>query len=651
MLGSLLVGGIYLGLTPTRYMAVSKVLVERIGAGSADSTGPDALIDAQTDVIRSSEVLRIAETKADLGDLSTFKSIKDPVPVMRSNVAVATGRSGQSNVLTVTYPANTDQEAVTILDAIVNAYRGYQSDQQQQESEKLSARIGGDRKTLVEQLNSAKKTLSDYDLATGGAGLETPVERMNSVSSALTESTLATLSAKRKYDDAVAAAGSAISKLNEEELERAMQDASAFAPESPEMIEQEARVLEGQLLELRKTYADNHPSVIRATARIKQVRIAQAAAMRARWQSAQQRETDLQKSYTQMQRDASVQTAKQTERARLASEVNRLQARADEMDSKLNELSLMTAAGSLRITVLTPAEANHPDYPTLPRKMPTLLVSGLIGLALGGLLSIVGEVRNSDRLRGALSIRNSLPLVDASGQTLGITKLGSVPETDPAEEGHPIEMLSYADPFGPYANAVRSLRAACEIEGALPASIILTSASTGDGKTSLAVNLAATIAREGRKVLLIDLNFARPKLGELFGFEEAKGLSELLQGGDAVELIRSTSLARVDLLPAGSVPSDSAQLLNSDGLPQSLSMLTSAYDHVIFDGNALAIGDDARIVASLTDATILVSKDAPASLRRAAGARDMLLMVGANLLGVALTRSRPIALSSSTQLD
>lgn len=646
VLGGLLVGGIYLAMTPKKYVAVSKVLVERI---SADKAAGDAVVDAQEDVLRSGEVLRLAESKAVLGDLRTFQGVRDPVPLMRQNLKVESGNGGTSNVLTVTYPAASESDAVVILDAIVNAYRGYQSDVRQQETAKLNDQLGQERKTLVDQLDRAKKALSEYDVATGGAGLASPTERLSSVSSALTEATLQTLEAKRRYDEAIAAAGAALNGLNEEQLEKALRDASVFAPESPEIIEQETRMLELQLADLRKTYAENHPSMIRATQRLKQVRVALASAMRSRWQAAQQREADLQKSLTQLQRDASLQTAKQTERARLSDEVTRLNATVEEMDRRLREIALMTVTGSLNISVLTPAEANHPDYPVLPRPTPTLMLSALIGLALGGLFSIIGELRSSNRFGSMLPSR-SLPLIDSTGQTLGIKKLGSIPETDAKAEGHPLEWLAQEDPFGDFGNAVRSLRSACEVEGALPASLILTSATAGEGKTTLATNLASVMAREGRKVLLIDLNFAKPALHTLFGVDGSRGFSELLAGGDPVQLVHSTSVPRVDVLPAGSVPADSAQLLNGERLPHILSMLTSAYDHVILDGNALAFGDDARIVASLTDATVLVSRDAPASLRRAAGARDMLLMVGANLLGVALTRSRPVTAAGLTSV-
>ncbi len=647
VLAALVVGGLYLALTPRRVVAVSKVLVERI-ANPNPSAEPDAVIDAQSDVIRSSDVLRLADAKAQLGSLQTFKGLRDPVPNLRKNLSVSTSRSAMGNLLTITYPAATEQDAVDILDAIVDAYRGYQTNQQQQKTQKLSAELTADRKSLADRLDAAQKALSDYDIATGGAGLDTPAARMNSVSNALTESTLATLSAKRDYDKAINSAGDALTGLTDAELEKAMKEAGAYAPESAEMIEQEVRMLEAQIVELHQTYADNHPTVVRALQRLKQVRIAQASSARARWLSAQEREADLQKSLAQLQRDASVQTTKQTERAKLAAEVARLQARADDLDGRLHDLTLMTAAGSLSVSVVTPAEANNPDFPPVPRRAPILVTAGLIGLALGGLFSIAGDLRGSDKLRGMLPVRATLPLVDSRGQTLGIKKLGSLPEADPNQEGHPVEMLAQADPFGAFANSVRQMRSACEIEGALPASMIVTSASSGEGKTTLAANLACTMAREGRKVLLIDLNFAHPRLHELFNVPGDTGFLQLLEGGDAVELIRSTSVLRVDVLPAGGVPSDSTALLNGESFPHNLSMLTSAYDHVIFDGNALAIGDDARIVASLADATILVSKDMAASLRRAAGARDMLLMVGANLLGLALNRTHPSANSIST---
>lgn len=639
-LGGLLAGGIYLGITPRRVVAVSKVMIERIAPSSINLSGGDAFIDAQTDVMRSREVLRLAEARGQLGSLQTFKGIRDPVPAIQKSLGVKVGQSASGNVLTVTFPAHTESDAVEVVESIVNAYRTYQSDQKQQKSQELSVAIAADRKAIEDQLAQAKKALAEYDQATGGAGLETPGQRITSVSDALTNAELDTISAKRVYDESINLAGSALTDLTDEQLENTLREANVSAPESPELIEQEARALEVQLAELRTTYSQNHPSVVRASQRLNQVRLTQVAAMRARWRSAQSREADLRKTFSQIQKDTSLQTARQGERTKLADEVKRLQVRADELASRLNEITLMTTAGSLNVSVLTPAEANNPDYPSLPRMMPTLLTSALIGLGLGGLLSIAGELRGSRSLRSPVPGRSATPLLGRPGESSGLKSLGSIPDVEASPEDGALALAAQNDPFGAFSNAVRSVRAACEVDGALPASMILTSAMSGEGKSTLATNLASIIAREGRKVLLVDLNFNQPALHTILGVDGSSGLSELLTGGDAVALIRQTAITRLDLLPAGARPADSALLLNGEQLPQSLSMLTSAYDHVIFDGNALAFGDDARIVSSLTDATILVSKDSASSLRRAAGARDMLLMVGANLLGVVLTRSR-----------
>jgi Mrp family chromosome partitioning ATPase len=158
-----------------------------------------------------------------------------------------------------------------------------------------------------------------------------------------------------------------------------------------------------------------------------------------------------------------------------------------------------------------------------------------------------------------------------------------------------------------------------------------------------------TVAKENRRVLLVDLNFDAPALAPLLHVDAVAGLAELIVGGEPLELIKSTDVPRLDVLAAGKPQGDTAALLNTEGFTTLLTMLSTAYDHVIFDAPPLSQGDDARIVASLCDGTVLVSRSTSASLRRAAGARDLLLMIGANLLGVTVSRgTADTAVSSDT---
>lgn len=641
----LVVGGLYLRFATKRHVAVAKVTIERLAPGLATGKAAeeslDAVIEVQSEILRSTDVLRLADANGDLGSLRTFAAgdaLRDPVVEIRRDLRV--DRTPGSATITVSYAAPDPSDAARVVDEVCRAYQSYQSDRSTRRSRELAGTIETQQRETREKLAAARRELAAFD--SGGPLAGPPAtQQVASLAQAMTTAQVDTFGARRLYDEALANAGPQLAGLDDKQLEETLAQAGASAPDSSELIAQEAAALGQQLTELRRTFAENHPAVARATARLKQIRLLQVASARQRWQAAQAREGDLRKALEQLQSTTSVQTARGVERDRLVAEANRLQAQADEIDRQLNQIVLATTAGSLNITV-SDADVDHRDYPALPRTGPTLATAGLIGLVVGGLLALLGEFRSVGTLRHVVpSPRESShsPSGDRAARQLGVPVLGSIPEADDADErSAPVAWAGQLDPFGTVANAVRTMRRSLEIEGKLPATIILTAAADGQGTTSLAMNLATTIAREGRKVLIADLNYANPNLARTLEIDGTRGLTELVADGDPLELIRTTSIARLDVLPAGAKPADSGAMLNDDRFLRLLTNLTSAYDHVIFDAAPLSRGDDARIVASVCDGTVLVSRPSPASLRRTAGARDLLLTVGANLLGVVLNR-------------
>ena len=652
-MAGLVIGLVYLRVATTKHIAASTVLIERLAPSLAAGTGDTsaaAVVDAQVEVIRSSDVLRLAETNGNFAGMTTFAHVHDPLALLRTDLRIDHPVGG--NVLTVAFPSPNDAEAIAIVDEVIKSYQSYQSDRRTQKSRELAASIDSTRRGVTDQLASARKDLNAFDTANGPATGAPATQQVSSMADALTKAQLETFTTHRAYDEAVADAGSVLQGLNDQQLEQALQQAGANAPDSSEMVSQEVYALSQQLAELRKTYAENHPAVQRATQRLRQIRLLQVAGTRQRWAASQAREADLRKAFEQLQTTNSTQSTRAGERERLTGEVTRLQARLDELDKQVGQVLLATTAGSLNIEVLAPAEIDRPGFPALPRPAPTLATTSLVGLVIGGLLALIGEYREVGSLRHVVPVRDTVPSADRAARTLGVPVLALVPESDDHDDQEtPVTWSAQFDPFGPVANAVRTMRRALEVDGKLPATIVVTAASDQQGTTNIAINLATTIAREGRKVLIVDLNFRVPAVASALEVDGSRGLTELVAGGDPLELIRTTSIARLDVLGAGVTPADAAAMLNDERFIRLMSTLTTAYDHVIFDAAPLSRGDDARIVASVCDATVLISRPSPAALRRAAGARDLLLTVGANLVGVTLSRVSASAAAGGATSD
>lgn len=139
-------------------------------------------------------------------------------------------------------------------------------------------------------------------------------------------------------------------------------------------------------------------------------------------------------------------------------------------------------------------------------------------------------------------------------------------------------------------------------------SILITSSNPTEGKTTTAINLATSIAREGAStVLLVDADLRRPNLHRLFDLGEHKGLTHLLLGTATLdEVARPTQIDGLRVIPAGVVPPDPPKLLRSERMREVVAELEESADLVFFDSPPLLAVTDPMIVASLVDAVLLV---------------------------------------------
>jgi capsular exopolysaccharide synthesis family protein len=190
----------------------------------------------------------------------------------------------------------------------------------------------------------------------------------------------------------------------------------------------------------------------------------------------------------------------------------------------------------------------------------------------------------------------------------------------------------------PVAEAYRSVRTAVTYgEGSDARTILITSPSNSDGKSTLASNLAIAMAKAGKRVLLVDCDFRAPVQHRIFGVSDEIGIAAVLAAGEPLEsAIRRTAVERLDILPCGPVPKDPSEILNSESFVTVLEGLSTVYDHVLIDSPATSQYSDARIAAAACDATLLVLRSEKTNRNVAADTRDGLIAVGAKLLGVVL---------------
>lgn len=171
--------------------------------------------------------------------------------------------------------------------------------------------------------------------------------------------------------------------------------------------------------------------------------------------------------------------------------------------------------------------------------------------------------------------------------------------------------------------------------GAARKIIMVTSCLFGEGKSTVAGNLALALSQTGGRVLLVDCNLRRPSLGGMFGQPEAPGLTELLVSGDSPTFRRLDGLP-FDLMPGGEVPANPVALLDSRQMRDFLGYARKHHEYVVLDAPPILPMTDARVLAPLADVLLTVVEPGRTEYAMVQQLLETLRMAGKEVDGVIL---------------
>lgn len=285
---------------------------------------------------------------------------------------------------------------------------------------------------------------------------------------------------------------------------------------------------------------------------------------------------------------------------------------------------LHASNSSSAVSIVDRAQA--PASPYKPRLGLNLAAALVIGLMLGGATAVGRELLDN-------SIRTPEDLEDE----LALPLLGIIPLS---RDIGGLEGL-LRDHRSPVVEAYRSLRAAVQFStaGGTPKSILVTSAVEGEGKSTVAVNLAAQFAKTGLRVLLIDADMRKPSLHRLLACHGSGGLSQYLAAGPAThETVRETALPGLTLLPAGPIPPDPAGLLSGAQMGSLIGIAMEEFDLVVVDAPPAAVLADASLLASMCQATLFVVEANKTHRKAVTAAVKRLRLARAEIIGLVLDK-------------
>ena len=303
--------------------------------------------------------------------------------------------------------------------------------------------------------------------------------------------------------------------------------------------------------------------------------------------------------------------------------------------SQLYQARIMEAAAGPYVHIVDRA---GPAW-KVPGRMGGYLVMGaILGLVLGVAASLfVAYLDRTVRTRS-----------EAEG-SLGLPVLGTIPtltrsrlQAGMDDEG---PRLVVRDHFDRAREAFRGLRlnlAFLKIDGRAPRSILVTSPGPEEGKSTTSLNLAATLAQYGERVLLVEADLRRPVLHRALEEEREPGLTNLLIGNAGEEdVIRRDVIPNLDVIPAGPTPASSAELVGSMTMSETLGRLEDQYDRVIVDSPPVLAVTDAAGTAAFVDGVLLVLRSGHTEQRAAERAAEHLSRLGIRIFGVTLNDIHP----------
>ncbi|MBI4319068.1 MAG: CpsD/CapB family tyrosine-protein kinase [Chloroflexi bacterium] len=200
-------------------------------------------------------------------------------------------------------------------------------------------------------------------------------------------------------------------------------------------------------------------------------------------------------------------------------------------------------------------------------------------------------------------------------------------------------LVTFTDSRSPVSEAYRTLRTNIQYSSLdrTLATVLGTSTAPDEGKSTVMANLAVTFAQTGNRVVLVDCDLRRPRLHEIFGIENAAGLTTAIIDEAQTGLpVQDTFVPNLRLLPSGPPAPNPSELLGSRRMDKLIEALKAEADYVLFDCPPILAVTDAAVLARKVDGVLLVFSTGKTKRDHAAKAKVLLEKVNANILGVVL---------------
>lgn len=618
------------------FTSMSRVYVERrlpqILSQQLDVGQSATYLYTQAELIRSSSVLAEAVKILQPANIESFRGADNPVALLQKEIKVRVGN--QDDIINVSAELANAEDARQIVNAVVDAYVTRYGEKRTSDTVEILKILRGEKERRDAELEERRRALDDFRKKNTALAVQVNNEsvithRFATLSEELDKTEIQLLESKARFERIKAIYDKPEQRIFL--LEAAAEDQKTMRDMD---LASQLQVLERSLTTERAQWGEGHPRVkllnasyIELKERVQKQQLAtiEAYVDRARrdYEVLARKRQELKTNYDAQFKLASQVSTQSLELASLQDALQRTEKLCDILNDRIKEVELTENVGAMNVSIMEVAATGLKTYPTPSRfLMSGLFLGGLVGFGLAWLRDLLDH-----RLKS----------VDEIASVLQLPILGALPYFDSSGDRRNAGRLVTLTPRSTAAESVRTLRTALHfgLAGNDAKIIVVTSPSPGDGKSTVASNLAIATAQADQRVLLIDADLRKPTQHKIFALESDLGLASVLaEHRPFEEAIIVGVEGSLDLLPCGKMPSNPVELLNNGFFAEMLQKLGQRYDRIIIDSPPVMPVADARVIAAHGDATVLVLRAERSTRRLSLAARNELWRVRATRIGV-----------------
>ncbi|MFC4700850.1 GumC family protein [Glaciecola siphonariae] len=554
---------------------------------------------------------------------------------LQSNISVSGGK--QSQVINISYQSPDPQLAAEIINAVAQAYIQFGLEARLGEVKNTEAWLAEQSSDLKAQLTESENKLRDFRMQQGIMDSDLQERDSNSRIQTLSNQLLnaqSNLSIKKELHD---------------EVKDLPEGSKAFYSLTPvlennttsALVKEEAR-LQSRVNEFFQRYKEKHPKMIAARSELQSVQTSlnqEIAKIVDRIESdyrlAQQQVSNIQRLLTEERNSIQSLQGSSFTLTALEREVENNRRVYESFINRLMETNIKGDFTASNVQIID--SATVPQFPVKPNVKLIIALSLFVGLFLGVVTAFLREALHNT-FRTPESIEENLN-VPSLGMTIKLAKkeIGSIPELQYLQDLRSV--------FTESINTVRTSLMFSNIDNP-PKTILVTSATGAEGKSTLAMNLAAAYGQMG-KTLLLEVDLRKPSVAKNLNAPPRSGLTDVLAGSIELKeaLLKPSEHSNYRVLTCGTIPHNPIELLSSDKFFDALNTFKKHFDHIILDGPPTLPVSDATVIGTKVDGVILAVRAEVTKIKASKEAVRRLQKLNANVIGAVLTLAEPQKIS------